>query len=122
MQKQNWYLVKLIYCIDVNFGSNKKQFDEQLRLLEAINYTEAIIKAKMFGVKNEFEINQPNANHVKWSFIDILEIKQLDNFTDGIELCSKIDEQEESDNFIAFIKAKAKNLELKYLPQPVNNF
>ena len=42
----NWYITKIVFKISAEGSSNKKQFDEQLRLVVAESKEEAFIKAR----------------------------------------------------------------------------
>lgn len=47
---------------------------------------------------------------VHWEFIDVSEIHPLDNLVDGVELYSKIAEEEDAGKYISNIKDRAKYL------------
>jgi hypothetical protein len=86
------------------------QFDEQLRLIAAEDEETAFVKAQSIGL-NEEE-NYPNLQQqiVQWKFINVAELYQLRELNDGIELYSKITENEAPDFYINTINRKAMNI------------
>ena len=103
----NWYLVKIVYQIICGDGQHPAQFDEQLRLVNAKNYSEAFYKSKEIGIKEEDnflnDVNKP----VRWKFIDVAEIYILERLIDGAEVYSRIHEEDNADMYIRSIQARA---------------
>ncbi len=107
----NWYLIKMVFNINVGEQVSNPQFDEQVRLIEARNEEEAFIKARMIGVREEDSFENDSQNGVAWKFIDISELTLIKEFTDGMEICSKISEHDYPEGYINFIYQKAKQIE-----------
>lgn len=106
----NWYISKLIFAIHHQHKNILTQFDEQLRLIEAKDKMEALIKARMIGIKEEHTFTTENELEVRWEFIDIVELRLIDNFTDGMEIHSRIDEHEAVEPYTDFVKHRGQLL------------
>jgi hypothetical protein len=107
----NWYIAKIIFGICIGEGRSTAQFDEQLRVISARNESEAFLKARMIGVREEESFLNAEYSTVKWEFIDVAELNLLNELKDGMELYSCIHETEESEGYIRFIQHKAANIE-----------
>ncbi len=102
----NWYISKIVFSIE-NTQASKSQFDEQLRLVAADSTGEAFIKARAIGLNEEEIFFNSNQNEVKWEFINVSEVIEMNKLEDGIELYSRIHETEEAKTYINFIHQKA---------------
>ena len=106
----NWYLSKIVFQIVTGEDYSKGQFDEQLRLIKAGDYEEAIEKATTIGEKEqELFYNQRN-KPVKWQFIGVSELHLLDTLRDGMEVYSRTEENTEPEEFIQLVQKKEENL------------
>lgn len=102
----NWYITKIVFRIV--FGTETTaQFDEQLRLVEAANEQEAFTKAMNIGQKEEHIFINKNQIAVHWKFITVALVSKINTLTDGVEIYSTINEQEEPENYMHFINKKA---------------
>jgi hypothetical protein len=103
----NWYLAKMVYQIICGDGKHPAQFDEQLRLVNASDYSDAFCKSREIGVNEEDNflnyVNKP----VRWKFIDVSEIYFLDKLVDGAEVYSRIHEEDNAEKYIRSIEARA---------------
>ena len=103
----NWYLAKIIYRITCGDGEHVAQFDEQLRLVNATDHLDAFYKSREIGRSEEDtflnDVNKP----VKWKFIDVAEVYFLDKLIDGAEVYSRIYEDDDPEQYIRYIKARA---------------
>ena len=86
----NWYLSKLVFRIICGEGAHTPQFDEQLRLIEALNENEAFQKASTIGKLEQDEFFNQQQKLVQWKFINVAELYKLSGLMDGAELYSKI--------------------------------
>jgi hypothetical protein len=103
----NWYIAKIVYQIICGDGKHTPQFDEQLRLVHATNQLHAFHKARTLG-KHEEDCFLNNINKpVHWKFIDVAEIVVVDGVADGVEIYSKIGEEEDAANYIRTIHLRA---------------
>lgn len=105
-----WYLAKIVFRIICGDGRHTPQFDEQLRLIEAEDDMHAFQKARIMGDGEEDSFLNNVQKPVHWEFIDVSEIHPLDNLVDGVELYSKIAEEEDAGKYISNIKDRAKYL------------
>jgi len=112
----NWYITKIVFNISAEGSSNKKQFDEQLRLVVAESKEEAFLKARTIGLGEEDTFYNDKNKIIKWEFINVSEVLPLRNLEDGIELYSRIHETEEGSSYINFIHQKAIAIRLNASP------
>jgi hypothetical protein len=106
----NWYLAKMVFRIICGEGNHTAQFDEQLRLISAASKAEAFHKAQSMGMKSEEIFFNQQQQLVKWQFISASEITMLQVLTDGLELCSRVEETDDADSYLKFIYAKAEQI------------
>ncbi|MCI0750883.1 MAG: DUF4288 domain-containing protein [Flammeovirgaceae bacterium] len=107
----NWYISKIVFGISVE-NKNARQFDEQLRLINAENEEEALLKARMIGLAEEDSFMNDDNKRIKWEFINVAELIPLKKLEDGIELYSRIHETDEAKLYVNFIHQKAISLRL----------
>lgn len=100
----NWYIVKMVFQI-VN-ESLKLQFDEQIRLIEAEDESDAFNKSEIVGLQEEANFLSESGQMVNWKFKAITCIKPIKNLEHGTELWSSIFEKEPSERFLENIKLK----------------
>jgi len=117
----NWYITKIIFGICLDEHKKITQFDEQLRLIAARDENEAFLKARMIGVREEELFLTDEQRTVKWEFIDVCELKLLEEFKDGMEIYSSVHEREESNRYIYYIQQKAAAIEdkIKRISTPI---
>ncbi|MGZ3899402.1 MAG: DUF4288 domain-containing protein [Bacteroidia bacterium] len=111
----NWYLTKLIFNIEAGTASEKAQFDEQLRLINAVNEADAYFKGKELGKKQQTEFLNENAELVSWRFVDVCEVISLGEIKDGVELYSNTHETYEKENFINSVLQKGIAIQSKHM-------
>lgn len=110
-----WYLAKLVYRIVCGDGKHTPQFDEQLRLINAEDELHAFQKARLFGHKEQD--NFLNATHkpVHWKFIDVSEIHELNSLNDGVEIYSRISEEENGEIYTTLTLMRAAHLQENFV-------
>lgn len=106
----NWYLSKIIFQIICGEGDHTPQFDEQLRLIEATDETEAYAKARGIGMLEQEVFTNTRQQPVQWKFINIAELYKLNGFIDGAELYSRIHETDDADRYIDLTHKKAAHI------------
>jgi len=106
----NWYLAKIVYCIISGDGNHKPQFDEQLRLINADDDLHAFQKARLIGDKQQDSFLNKENNIVRWKFIDVSELKRIDQLKDGVEMYSGICEQDNAELYIRATQTRARHL------------
>lgn len=106
-----WFLAKIVFSITTGNGKHTPQFDEQLRLVTANNKQDAFLKARFLGYTHEDTFENQNHEIVKWAFVDVTEVIQLDTFKDGMELYSSIREASDEKIYVNYIQAKARHIQ-----------
>jgi Domain of unknown function (DUF4288) len=106
LNAMNWYIAKMVYRIICGNGLHTPQFNEQLRLISAEDPLHAFYKARLIGERETTAITNNNVS-VKWKFIDVTEIFPVDKMTDGAELWSCINEDEDAAAYIRNTQLKA---------------
>ncbi|MBE7178302.1 MAG: DUF4288 domain-containing protein, partial [Mucilaginibacter polytrichastri] len=79
------------------------QFDEQLRLIEAVSQTEAFIKATRLGKENEDQFDSEKDSKVKWLFIGVTDVNEMPEWQDGAELFYHIRETPDAEQYTRYI-------------------
>lgn len=109
------YLVKLMFNINIDHGNHTSQFDEQIRLVEAINEEEAFHKARAIGRHEEETFINSEKKLVLWKFIDVVELYCLSDVKDGQQIYSSTHEKTDTNSFINYIRQKAMVIQAKNL-------
>jgi uncharacterized protein YkuJ len=107
----HWFVAKVVYQIICGDGNHTPQFDEQLRLISAINKSEALRKAKEIGTQEQYAFKNQKQELVEWKFINVPEVFTLDQLTDGMELYSRIEEPNNAKTYIAWLQTKSAELQ-----------
>ena len=107
----NWYIAKIVFNIDINNGANQSQFDEQFRLIESANLEDALAKGRDLGKKEETVFLNNKGETVHWNFIDVADLQPLQNLSHGTEIYSSTYVDEESKDYINFIRQKALSIQ-----------
>lgn len=110
-----WYLAKLVFRIICGEGNHTPQFDEQLRLLFAENEMHAFQKARILGDAEEDNFLNNEQKPVHWKFIDVSELHALDELIDGVEIYSRINEEDNADEYTKMVSRRANYLHEKCL-------
>jgi hypothetical protein len=112
----NWYIAKVIFKITSGPEGVSSQFDEHLRLIKAISFEEALLKARILGLTEEDNFINDNQQQVKWEFVNVAELIPLHELKDGLEVYSQIHEKEEARKYIHYVHQKAASLQLTHRP------
>jgi hypothetical protein len=115
-----WYLTKIVYQIICGEGKHTAQFDEQLRLVAALNEEEAFVKATKIGQQEETVFCNDQQQLVQWKFVNISDLHRISQFIHGAELYSQIKEADDGEAYCRFVNHKALAIREKYthkLPQ-----
>ena|SRR6267154_3620091 len=111
----SWYIAKIIFQIRGN-GMQKPQFDEHLRMIQAENFEEAFLKARILGINSEDSVINHNHGPVKWEFVNVVELRQMDVLKDGLEIHSQVREMEEASHYINYVHNQAASMQLTARP------
>ena len=112
-----WYVAKIVYRILCGDGNHIPQFDEQLRLVEASDTFQAFQKARLIGHREQDNFMNENDKPVRWKFLDVTEITEMNSLSDGLEIYSQIKEEPEADTYLSYIKRRANYLQQSSLEQ-----
>jgi hypothetical protein len=102
----NWYLVKLVYRVVCGSGSHTPQFNCQVRLMEAEDVLHAFYKARLTGERETITLCD-KTTPVYWKFIDVLEIISVNHYSDGAEILSEINEEQDADMYIRMVHKRS---------------
>jgi len=109
----NWYLAKIVFRIICGEGDHTPQFDEQLRLIAAVNEDEAFYKAQSLGEQEEDAFMNVEQKRVQWKFINVSELYRISALIDGAELYSRITEADDAKEYINLVHKKARAIREK---------
>jgi len=115
-----WYLAKLVYRIVCGTGDHSAQFDEQLRLVSAVDEEQAFEKAMAIGSNEQDTFFNNREQLVTWKFINISELYRLSELIDGAELYSRINEVDDAESYITFVNRKAVSIKQKQTHRMLN--
>ncbi|HEU4609341.1 MAG TPA: DUF4288 domain-containing protein [Chitinophagaceae bacterium] len=103
----NWYIAKLVFRIISGKGNHKPQFDEQLRLIQASNELEALRKAEKLGTESQETFFNNRNETVQWKWTGVADLHQLHDLSDGVEICSHIEEVDNADIYEEIVRRKS---------------
>ncbi|HTH54467.1 MAG TPA: DUF4288 domain-containing protein [Cyclobacteriaceae bacterium] len=109
-----WYIAKIVFQIKGK-GMQRHQFDEHLRLIEAENFEEAFLKARMVGLAFEESIINQKHGVVQWEFVNVADLRPM-KLKSGMELYSEVKEMDESAPYISYIHNQAAFMQLSAKP------
>lgn len=113
-----WFVAKLIF--EIKTDGRYPQFDEQLRIIEAINEELALEMAYQIGIMQKEAIVDIKDNLVTWKFIAVTEIQGIDDVKHGTEIHYKIAEPEQADQYLALVAEKAAQLKKRQTNLPLS--
>lgn len=107
----NWYLAKLVFRILITDSETQPlQFDEQVRLVRGNNPEEALLKARTIGHEEAEEFLNTSKKMIKWEFIDVSQLSEVEELRDGMEVFSRTEEVEEPDGYLHTVKRMAESI------------
>lgn len=109
----NWYIAKIVFRITTEGSMHKDQFDEHLRLIAADTQEEAVLKARVLGLQEEDYFLNDKQQAVKWEFVNVSDVKALQELKDGAELYSQIYEREQGAEYVHYVHLRAASLHSK---------
>ena len=114
----NWYIAKLVFRV-VQHNEKIAQFDEQLRLIEAEDDQQAFEKAQAIGAGEEEIFMNERREPVKWIFVNVAELQEVQHLKDGVQLCSRTEESEDPELYSNAINKKARNIQMRTFLQVI---
>ena len=106
----NWYLAKIIFRIICGDGNHTPQFDEQLRLIHAVDAEAAYQKAKQIGEMEQTDFVNRHHQLVQWKFINVGDLYAMKADMDGAEVFSRIIEIPDPSVYIVDIHNRSSKL------------
>jgi len=105
------FLAKLVF--EIKNQSKFRQFDEQLRWIEAIDYEDAFEKALKLGSSETDDFLSRDKTKVLWEFIALTALIDVKNLESGSEILYCIKEESEADAYIQTMLWKQNALSLQ---------
>lgn len=107
------YLAKLVFSISIQ-GQQCSEFDEQLRLVEAVDLPEALQEAKKIGADAQETFTNQHGAAINWSFMAVTELIPFQNLHNGMEIYSHIREKMDAQAYTKYIQRQADLLECRF--------
>jgi hypothetical protein len=98
-----WFVVRYIYQIITGVGNHAPQFDEQLRLMVSADSAEALLKAEAQAAGFHLPFRNCKGEMVRWNFICVADLYEIDSPADGAELASVLHEPLDVAAFLATV-------------------
>lgn len=95
-----WFALRYIFQIVSGDGSYAPQFDEQLRLIHASDANDALSKGESQASGFHKPFRNCNGELVKWEFICIADLYEIEAPQDGVEVSSVVHEPANLTNFM----------------------
>jgi hypothetical protein len=106
----HWFLAKIVYQIVCGEGNHTAQFDEQLRLIQAVDENQAFDKAKAIGEQEQEMFMNQQQKLVTWQFVNVCELYKISALIDGAELYSRIQETDNAGSYKDLVHKKAAHI------------
>jgi hypothetical protein len=110
----HWYLAKIIYQVICGEGEHTPQFDEQLRLIQAVDAEAAYQKAKQIGEMEQHSFIDQRHQLVQWQFINVADLYAMKSEMDGAEVFSRIVEIRDPSGYIVDIHKRSGKLLMQH--------
>lgn len=104
---EKYFIAKIIWQIKIPTNIMASDFDEQLRIVKALDIENALIKANQIGYDQEETLTNSKGHQVSWSFINVEFVKEITSFDDGMEICSQTIKAPDAMQFIKDIHVKS---------------
>lgn len=103
----NWFIAKIVFKISTEGNASMHQFDEHLRLIRALTFEEALLKARRLGLQDEDYFYNNKKQLVSWEFVNVADLRCLNDLADGVELYSQIEERKDGGEYIHDVHQRA---------------
>ncbi|NIG53480.1 DUF4288 domain-containing protein [Chitinophaga sp. Cy-1792] len=107
----HWFVAKVVYQIISGNGNHTPQFDEQIRLISAVTKKDALEKAHQIGIQEQYAFKNLQEELVQWKFINVPEVYDINQLTDGMEVYSRIEEPGDPKSYLAWLQTKSAQLQ-----------
>lgn len=105
-----WFAVNCIYQVICGEGKHSPQFNEQIRLLQALNRLEAVEKVNQQVTQYNVPFKNCVGEKVVWKFLGIASLTEINEIKDGVEVASKILEPKSAENYLKKLKHRIRLL------------
>lgn len=109
------FLARLLFCVKAEENGNCSEFDEQYRLIRSYNYDDALLKARMLGLHEQETIVSSKSGLIRWEFVDVAELYDLNTMGDGDQVYSSTVEVQDPQSYIEYIRRKSQALQVKHM-------
>ena len=107
------YLVKLIFQVTID--GKHDHFDEQLRMVLASGAPQALEEATGLGAGEACDFLNLNLEKVRWRFVEVCDIIELNSFENGQLLCSVSNTESDCEGYMRYLKQRALAIREKHL-------
>jgi len=107
----NRYLVKMNFQIRI--ADDHSRFDEQIRIVDAIDEEGALFKASALGRKEETLYLNNEAEEVHWKFIGVTDIINLTGMKSGDLVNERLCRKTDHASYMDFLKKKSLEIQVK---------
>ena len=114
-----WYVAKMVYQVVSNKKSQAPQIDEQYKLIMADEPAWAWGKANILGKLGECSLEGIKGGSVQWKFINVVDLFEIGELSDGVELFSDTNEPANIEEYMAVSELRAKRLMEMYYSQQI---
>jgi hypothetical protein len=104
---EKFFIAKLIWQIKIPTTGLASEFDEQLRIVKAVDAANAIKKGVQIGHLNEETFINSKGQQVSWAFINVEFVKEIISFDDGNEICSQTIKVDDASQYIKDVHVKS---------------
>jgi hypothetical protein len=104
----NIYLASLFFEIETEGHTGKAQFDEQWRLVQAVDEAEAWQMAENLGLQLGFSFLNAKNQKVKWHFLAVADLHLIQDLAHGDQVLAFTHEASDKSEFLEKIQLKSK--------------
>jgi|JI6StandDraft_1071083.scaffolds.fasta_scaffold337241_2 hypothetical protein len=105
------YIARLVF--EIKNQSKFRQFDEQLRWIEATDFNDALEKALLLGSSETDEFLSIDSSKVLWEFIAVTALMDIKSLSHGSEILYCIKEESEAESYVKTMRLKQNALSLQ---------
>src|SRR5688500_5085663 len=107
----NRFLIKLNFQIRI--ADDKTRFDEQLRVIDALNEEEALFKGVALGRGEETLYLNNEAEEVSWKFLGVTDVIGLTSLKSGELVTERLIRKTDHASYTSFLKKKSIEIQVK---------
>src|SRR5688572_13518311 len=107
----NRFLIKMNFQIRI--AEENSRFDEQLRVMDALNEEEALFKGIALGKGEETLYLNSEAEEVSWKFLGISDVINLTAMKPGDLVTERLCRKTDHESYKAYLKKKSLEIQVK---------